>query len=292
MRQQLRGAVMRHVFTLAFAFLAGIALMTASGGAIAGVVQYARYQHDGAIGYGVVDGATVRVLDGDFLQPHAETGETLALADVTLLPPTLPTKVLAVGLNYSSHSGSAGAGNPPLFAKFPSSLVGQDGAIMLPPDSSNVHYEGEMVIVIGKRAQNVPEARVADYVFGITAGNDVSARDWQSSDLQWVRAKGSDTFGPVGPVVARGLGYDDVLVETRVNGEVRQSERTSHLIHNVAKIVSFTSRYVTLEPGDLIFTGTPGRTARLAPGDVVEITVEGVGTLRNRVVAGPPPQTR
>ena len=153
-----------------------------------------------------------------------------------------------------------------------------------------MHYEGEMVIVIGKRAVNVTAEQAGDYIFGISAGNDVSARGWQSSDLQWVRAKASDTFGPVGPVVATGLDYNNVLVETRVNGEVRQSERTTHLIHNVAKIVAFTSRYITLEPGDMIFTGTPGRTSRLAPGDVVEITVEGVGTLRNPVVAGPPPR--
>ncbi len=267
--------------------LAVFAVITATGAAIADVTRYARFEHNGAVGYGVVDGETVRVLDGDFLKPHTETGETLALADVTLLPPTVPSKVLAVGLNYASHSGGAGAGNPPLFAKLPSSLVGDGGAIVLPPDAASVHYEGEMVIVIGKRAQNGAEDKVGDYVFGVSAGNDVSARDWQSSDLQWVRAKASDTFGPVGPVVARGLDYDNVLVETRVNGEVRQSERTSHLIHNVAKIVSFTSRYITLEPGDLIFTGTPGRTSRLAPGDVVEVTVEGVGTLRNPVVAGP-----
>lgn len=256
-----------------------------SGAAAGDVERYMRYQHDGTVGFGTVDGSVVRVLDGNFLEPHAETGETLALADVTPLPPTVPSKVLAVGLNYASHSGSAGEGIPPLFAKLPSSLVGQGGAIVLPSDSNSVHYEGEMVIVIGKQARNVAEDRVADYVFGISAGNDVSARDWQSSDLQWLRAKASDTFGPVGPVVARGLDYDNVLVETRVNGEVRQSERTTHLIHDVAKIVSFTSRYVTLEPGDLIFTGTPGRTRRLQPGDVVEVTVEGVGTLRNPVKA-------
>ncbi|MCZ6846252.1 MAG: fumarylacetoacetate hydrolase family protein [Alphaproteobacteria bacterium] len=276
----------RRLSARVVALLAGIALMTVSGGAIGEVVKYVRYQHAGAVGYGIVDGPTVRVLNGNFLVPHAETGETVALADVTLLPPTVPTKVLAVGLNYASHAGGSGAGNPQLFAKLPSSLVGHGDAIVLPPDSDNVHYEGEMVIVIGKRAQNVPEDRVADHVFGVSAGNDVSARDWQSSDLQWVRAKASDTFGPVGPVVARGLDYGNLLLETRVNGEVRQSERTSHLIHNVAKIVSFTSRYVTLEPGDLIFTGTPGRTRRLKPGDVVEVTIEGVGTLRNRVVAG------
>lgn len=260
--------------------------MTAAGAALADVVRYARFEHAGAVGFGIVDGDTVRVLDGDFLGSHAETGETVALADVTLLPPTVPSKVLAVGLNYASHAGGGRGGNPPLFVKLPSSLVGHGGAIVLPPDAGNVHYEGEMVIVIGKRAQNVAEDKVGDYVFGVSAGNDVSARDWQSSDLQWVRAKASDTFGPVGPVVARGLDYGNLLLETRVNGEVRQSERTSHLIHNVAKIVSFTSRYVTLEPGDLIFTGTPGRTRRLEPGDVVEVTIEGVGTLRNRVVAG------
>ncbi len=288
MPQRLSERVVRRSRARVVALLAGIVLMTVSGGAIGEVVQYVRYQHAGAVGYGIVDGPTVRVLNGNFLEPHAETGDTVALADVTLLPPTVPTKVLAVGLNYASHAGGSGAGNPQLFAKLPSSLVGHGDAIVLPPDSNNVHYEGEMVmvIVIGKRAQNVSEDRVADHVFGISAGNDVSARDWQSSDLHWVRAKASDTFGPVGPVVARGLDYGNLLLETRVNGEVRQSERTSHLIHNVAKIVSFTSRYVTLEPGDLIFTGTPGRTRRLEPGDVVEVTIEGVGTLRNRVVAG------
>jgi 2-keto-4-pentenoate hydratase/2-oxohepta-3-ene-1,7-dioic acid hydratase in catechol pathway len=275
---------MRRFLAPVIAILAGMALMSAS--ASADVVRYARFEHAGAVGYGIVDGDTVRVLDGDFLGSHSETGETLALADLSLLPPTVPSKVLAVGLNYASHSGGAGAGNPPLFAKLPSSLVGDGGAIVLPPDASSVHYEGEMVIVIGKQAVDVPEDKAAEYVFGISAGNDVSARDWQSSDLQWVRAKASDTFGPVGPVVATGLDYNDVLIETRVNGEVKQSERTTHMIHNVAKIVSFTSRYITLEPGDLIFTGTPGRTSRLAPGDVVEITVEGVGTLRNPVVAG------
>ena len=272
--------------TRIFGFATGLILMAAA--ADAQVTRYVRYEHNGAVGYGIVAGDTVRVLDGDFLTPHKETGKTLALANLTLLPPTDASKVLAVGLNYASHAGSSG--NPPLFAKLPSSLVGQGGAIILPPDAGNVHYEGEMVIVIGKRAVNISETEVADHVFGISAGNDVSARGWQSSDLQWVRAKASDTFGPVGPVVASGLDYNNVLVETRVNGQVRQSERTTNMIHNVAKIVAFTSRYITLEPGDLIFTGTPGRTSRLAPGDVVEVTVEGVGTLRNPVVVGPPPR--
>ena len=123
-------------------------------------------------------------------------------------------------------------------------------------------------------------------VFGITAGNDVSERDWQANDLQWFRAKASDTFGPVGPVIATGLNPDDVQVETRVNGEVRQHARTSSLIFDVPTIVSYVSRYVTLQPGDLIFTGTPGSIRALSPGDVVEVEVEGVGILRNTVVQG------
>ena len=140
-----------------------------------------------------------------------------------------------------------------------------------------------MVLVIGKTCSNVTEAEALACVFGITAGNDISERDWQANDLQWLRAKGSDTFGPVGPTIAWGVDPDDVLVETRVNGEVRQHERTSDLIFGTAMIVSYISRYVTLEAGDLIFSGTPGSTQALQDGDVVEVEVEGVGILRNTV---------
>ncbi len=147
----------------------------------------------------------------------------------------------------------------------------------------NAHYEGELVIVIGRRAKDVSPENALDFVFGVTAGNDVSERNWQQADLQWFRAKASDTFAPIGPAIARGLNYDDLLVQTRVNGEVRQSERSKDLIYDIAEIVSYVSRYVTLVPGDVIFTGTPQTTQALKPGDVVEIEVEGVGVLRNRV---------
>ena len=129
-------------------------------------------------------------------------------------------------------------------------------------------------------------ADAGEYIFGVTAGNDVSERDWQANDLQWLRAKASDTFGPVGPTIVRGVNYDDLLVQTRVNGEVRQSESTADLIFDISTIVSYVSRYVRLLPGDLIFTGTPGSTQAMSPGDVVEIEVEHVGVLRNRVVRG------
>ena len=189
-----------------------------------------------------------------------------------------------MGLNYQSHLGERKpAEYPGLFAKYPTSLVGHGDDVIQPPDSKNLHYEGEMVLVIGKTCSNVTEAEALTCVFGITAGNDLSERDWQSADLQWFRAKGSDTFGPVGPAIAWGVDPDDVLVETRVNGEVRQHERTADLIVGTAEIVSYVSRYVTLEAGDLIFTGTPQTTQALQPGDVVEVEVEGVGVLRNTV---------
>ena len=174
---------------------------------------------------------------------------------------------------------------PGLFAKFPSAIVGPGADIVLPPDSENVHYEGELVLVIGKTAKAVSREDARSHIFGVTAGNDVSERNWQAADLQWFRAKASDTFGPVGPVVVAGLDSDALLVQTRLNGEVRQSESSADLIFDTSQIVSYVSQYVTLEPGDIIFTGTPGTTAAMQAGDVVEIEVEGVGVLRNTVVA-------
>jgi len=137
---------------------------------------------------------------------------------------------------------------------------------------------------MGKRAQNVSKERAKEYVFGVTTGNDVSERDWQKSDLQWFRAKAADTFGPLGPVIVTGVNYDDLLLETRLNGKVVQSQRTKDLIFNVAEIVSYISRYVTLEPGDVIYSGTPGTTQQMKAGDVVEVQLEKVGTLSNPVV--------
>lgn len=249
------------------------------------VVRYVRFEADGEASYGILDGETIRELDGDLFDDPAPTGRRYGLDDVRLLAPVEPSKVVAVGLNYQSHLGDREAAEEPgLFAKYPTSIVGPGAEIRMPPDAHNLHYEGEMVLIIGRRARNVSRARAMDHVFGVAAGNDVSERDWQDADLQWIRAKASDTFGPVGPVVATGLDPDDLLLQTRVNGELRQSERTSDLIFGVSHIVSYVSRYVTLEPGDLIFTGTPGSTRAMSPGDVVEVELEGVGVLRNTVV--------
>ena len=257
--------------------------------------RYLRFQAGGVTSYGVLEGDRVRRLSGDLFGAFTKTEQTYALKEVKLLPPTVPTQVLAMAGNYKSHLRDETI--PPKFRipqpffKSPSCLIASGEAIVIPKDSPGpVHLEGEVVIVIGKKACKVPRERALDYVFGVTCGNDVSERHWQNDsegkDVQWWRAKGTDTFGPVGPYIATGLNYDDVVLRSRVNGQEKQQERTGRLIHDVASTVSFISRYITLHPGDLIFTGTPGETPRIRPGDVVEVELEGVGVLRNPVVAG------
>ena len=223
----------------------------------------------------------VQRLEGDLFEEIVLTDQVVPLDQVKVLAPVLPSKILAVGLNYRSHAGESGAGAPGLFSKFPNSLAGPDDPIWLFPESDNTHYEGELVIVIGKQAHNVSEADAPDYIFGVTAGNDITERTWQRTDLQWIRAKASDNFAPLGPFIVTGLNYNDLLVQTRVNGATTQSESSANLIHSVNKIVSYTSRYITLKPGDVIYTGTPGSTGAMSAGDVIEVEVEGVGILRN-----------
>jgi len=272
---------MRFTITLAAALLTIIAPLAAQEH---DPIHIVRYSLNGRVSYGILQGERIQEIDGDVFGEHEAADRWVDLEDVTLLPPTDPQKVIAVGLNYRSHLGNREpAAEPGLFAKYPTSLIAHGEDILMPPDAGNLHYEAEMVLVIGKECSNVSEADALDCVFAITAGNDVSERDWQSSDLQWLRAKASDTFGPVGPSMVVGLDPDNVSVESRVNGEVRQSGHTSDLIFDVSTIVSYISRYFTLSPGDQIWTGTPGTTQRMQPGDVVEIEVGGVGVLRNTV---------
>lgn len=259
-----------------------LVLLTAVAGE-AQPVKYVRYESAGRPSYGILDGDTIRELAGDLFASPKPTGRTVKLASVKLLAPCDPRKVIAVGLNYKSHIGERpAAAYPGLFAKLPTSIVGPEADIVFPPGAKNVHFEGELVVVIGKRAQRVSAADAAQYIFGVTAGNDVSERDWQKQDLQWFRAKASDTFGPLGPAIVKGLNYNDLLLQTRVNGVVVQSQRTKDLIFDVHAIVSYISQFVTLEPGDVIYTGTPGTTKAMKPGDVVEVEIEGIGVLRNR----------
>ena len=268
--------------------LAMAAILTTSSSACAqaDVTSYVRYGSADGPRYGVVADGLIHDLSAAPWNGGQATGATIPFEGADLLAPVQPGKVIAVGLNYRSHLGGREPSEyPGLFAKFPSAIVGPGADIVLPPDSENVHYEGELVLVIGKTAKAVSREDARSHIFGVTAGNDVSERNWQAADLQWFRAKASDTFGPVGPVVVAGLDSDALLVQTRLNGEVRQSESSADLIFDTSQIVSYVSQYVTLEPGDIIFTGTPGTTAAMQAGDVVEIEVEGVGVLRNTVVA-------
>lgn len=250
-------------------------------------VRYVRHRRGDRTAYGILDGETIHELEGDPFASPRRSGSHVALADVDLLAPCEPSKVVAVGLNYRSHIGNREMPESMgLFAKLPTSIIGPEADIVIPPDAEDVHYEGELVVVIGRPAKNVAVEDAPDYVFGVTAGNDVSERGWQRGDLQWLRAKATDTFGPIGPAIVTGLDYDDLLVQSRLNGEVRQAESSKDLLFGVDQILSYVSRYVTLYPGDVIFTGTPGRTRAMKPGDLVEIEVEGVGVLRNPVVAG------
>lgn len=250
------------------------------------VTRYLRFDRGGRPAYGrLIDEHTVQPLAGNLLGRHRAEGEPVPLASLRLLTPTPAGKVIAVGRNYPSHLGDRPApALPGLFAKLPSCLIPHGAPIPLYADGRNLHYEGELVVVIGRRARAVSERDAPRHVLGVTIGNDVSERDWQREDLQWLRAKGADGFGPVGPFIATGLDYGDLELSTRVNGELRQRGRTRELIHTVSALLAFASRYVSLEPGDLLFTGTPGTTRAMSPGDMVEVAIEGVGVLRNPVV--------
>jgi 2-keto-4-pentenoate hydratase/2-oxohepta-3-ene-1,7-dioic acid hydratase in catechol pathway len=218
------------------------------------------------------------------------------------LAPCEPTKIVCIGLNYVEHvresltvapgarPAPSGAGAPPpdeplFFFKPPSAVLGPGQPIVKPSGVVRMDPEGEMALVIGRRARRVGEVEALAHVAGVTAFNDVSARDWQKKDSQWSRAKGSDTFAPLGPCVALGLDPRDLALELHVNGEMRQRARTSQMHFGPAFLVHWVSRFVTLEPGDVIATGTPAGIAPIEPGDRVAVSVEGVGTLVNPVVA-------
>lgn len=252
------------------------------------VTRYIRYSYASAVSFGILHGEHVRQLEGDPFG-NRETGAVHKLDEVRLLAPCVPAKILAVGLNYKSHLGARPApANPEIFYKPVSCLQDPEGPIVLPLESANVHYEGELVIVMGRRARHASPEEARAAIFGFTCGNDVSERDWQhgpQKDLQWWRAKGSDTFGPLGPAIVTGIDETDLLLETRLNGETVQKQYTSDLLFDCPTVVSYISRWVTLEPGDLIYTGTPGNTRKMNPGDTVEVEIGGIGVLRNHVTA-------
>jgi 2-keto-4-pentenoate hydratase/2-oxohepta-3-ene-1,7-dioic acid hydratase in catechol pathway len=248
---------------------------------------FARYEYQGLVHYGLVKEGRIAELRGGLFDPPVPAGREVALADVKLLAPCAPPKIFAVGLNYRSHLGSRPAPmNPGIFYKPVSSIQNPGGPIRIPEGAIDVHYEGELVIVIRATVSKASREEAQAAIFGATCGNDVSDRNWQrgeGKDLQWWRAKGCDTFGPLGPYVVTGINYGDLGLQTRLNGEVVQSQRTSDLIFDLPEVVRFISQWVTLVPGDIIYTGTPGETRPMKPGDLVEVTIEGIGTLSNPV---------
>jgi 2-keto-4-pentenoate hydratase/2-oxohepta-3-ene-1,7-dioic acid hydratase in catechol pathway len=220
----------------------------------------------------------------------ALTGATYLLADVRLLAPVLPSKVVAIGKNYLEHAretGSEPPAEPLIFLKPSTAVVGPGDTIVRPVQlSQRVDYEGELAIVFGRLCREVPAARVPEVIFGYTCANDVTARDLQAKDGQWARAKGFDTFCPLGPWIETGLDPSDVRLTTAVNGEVKQDSRTSLLIHDITTLVTYVTSVMTMLPGDVILTGTPEGIGPLAAGDSVSVSVEGIGALTNRVVDG------
>ena len=263
-------------------------------------MRVARFSHGGETAFGVVeleaDGGpnpeTVAVVTGDPLAgPVHYTGERVALADVRLLSPVIPrSKVVAVGRNYAAHAAELGNEVPEIpltFFKPNTSVVGPGEAIVHPPETEDLQFEGELAVVIGRICRRVPADRVPEVIFGYTIGNDVTCRDLQKTDDQWARAKGYDSFCPLGPWIVTHLDLDevdDLELTTTVNGETRQDASTGLMVHKVADLVSYISSYTTLLPGDVILTGTPAGVARIVPGDEVSITISGIGTLTNPVV--------
>jgi 2-keto-4-pentenoate hydratase/2-oxohepta-3-ene-1,7-dioic acid hydratase in catechol pathway len=239
--------------------------------------RWAKEEHEG-----------LRLLDGDPIAGLADTRETVALASAKLLCPTTPSKIVAVGLNYRDHAleqGKPVPEEPLLFLKPPSAVIGPGEAIRLPAWAGRVDHEGELGIVIGRRVKDVatPEAASAA-ILGAVCVNDVTARDLQRKDVQYTRAKGFDSFCPVGPALAVGLELGRLSIECRVNGERRQHSTTAELIFDAVALVRFVSRVMTLLPGDIITTGTPAGVSALRPGDRVEVEIEGIGVLENPVV--------
>lgn len=262
-------------------------------------MKIARFQTEGEISFGILDAAEegegvelVELVSDPMIAGYDTTGRRFPLESVRLLAPVIPrSKVVCVGKNYADHvaemadvTGGEAPAAPLLFLKPNTSVIGPGDAIVRPAVSDRVEHEGELALVIGAVAKNVPETEALQYVFGFTCANDVTARDIQIADGQWTRGKGFDTFCPLGPVIETDPDLADALVVTRVNGEVRQQASTKDLIHSLARIVSYASEAFTLLPGDVILTGTPAGVGRLESGDTVEVEVAGIGVLRNPVV--------
>ena len=252
-------------------------------------MKFLRFQtQDQQIHIGWLKEDRIGLIEGNLFGEYRRLETSFDLRTVKLLEPVLPSKILCMGRNYREHAQEQGveiSEVPMLFMKAPSATLPDTGEIILPPQSHQVEHEAELVVVIGKKGRWITADDVDKYILGYTIGNDVTARDLQQRDGQWTRAKGFDTFCPIGPWIETDLDAADVLVTCKVNSELRQMASTKEMVFTVPQIVSFASSIMTLEPGDLIFTGTPAGVGPLNPGDTVEVTIEGIGTLTNKVIS-------
>ncbi|MGF3055564.1 fumarylacetoacetate hydrolase family protein [Microbacterium sp. YY-01] len=251
-------------------------------------MKIARFNHDDGIHYGIVDDNDLVVLAADPMFAGFETtGTRVPLADAALLAPVIPrSKVVCVGKNYHDHAremGGEAPAEPLLFIKPNTAVIGPGDTIVRPTLSERTEYEGELAVVIGRIAKNVAADNALDYVFGYTIGNDITARDLQRSDGQWTRAKGFDTFCPLGPVIETEFDLATARLRTRLNDTVTQDAPLTDMIHSVADIIAYASAVFTLLPGDVIMTGTPAGVGGFVAGDVIEVEIDGIGTLRNPV---------
>jgi 2-keto-4-pentenoate hydratase/2-oxohepta-3-ene-1,7-dioic acid hydratase in catechol pathway len=248
-------------------------------------MKIARYLAHGQISYGAVEGDSVKELSASPFEPHTITDHTHKISEVQLLAPCEPTKVLAVGLTYSSHLHDRPApAIPMIIFKTPNSVIGPGETIIRPKGTEKLDAEAELVIVVKDRCHKLTKANAFEHILGYTCGNDVSARDWQRDDRNWWRAKSSDTFTPLGPYIVTDLDPSALRLIGRINGKVVQEQVTSDLLHDVPTIMEFVTRVMTLNPGDVVMTGTPGRPDNVKEGDVMEVEIAEIGTLSNPVV--------
>jgi 2-keto-4-pentenoate hydratase/2-oxohepta-3-ene-1,7-dioic acid hydratase in catechol pathway len=249
-------------------------------------MRLVRFQVNDRTAYGILDHEEIRELEGDLYGPPRPLASRYALSRVKLLAPCSPSKIIAVGLNYRDHAKELGlplSNSPIIFLKPPTAVIGPDEVIAYPAKSAQVDYEAELGVVIRNSIRNVRPDGARGHVLGYTCANDVTARDLQKKDGQWTRAKSFDTFCPIGPWIETDLDPDDLLIESYLNGERRQSSRTSQFIFTVNHLISFISGIMTLHPGDLIITGTPPGVGPMKRGDEIEVRIEGIGSLKNRV---------
>lgn len=247
-----------------------------------------RFRYQKKIQYGVLEGDQLRPIQGSVFRRFHLAKVTIPLAEVKILPPVEPSKIVAVGANYADHARERGRPlpeEPLIFLKPPSAVIGPHDIIIYPPQSRRVDYEGELAVVIRKKARNLSEEEdVRPYILGYTCFNDVTARDLQDKDIQFTRAKSFDTFAPMGPCIATDVDPSRLKIKTFLNGKLRQSGNTRNFIFPVPFLIRFISRIMTLYPGDVITTGTPAGIGPMSPGDRVEVQIEGIGTLSNTVM--------